>query len=88
VLEAMVRGVPVACSDRSALPEVAGDAALRFDPDDGDAVATALARLLEDGALWADLSARGRERATRFTWEAAAEATVASYMRALTSRRR
>jgi glycosyltransferase involved in cell wall biosynthesis len=88
VLEAMARGVPVACSDRSALREVAGDAALLFDPDDGDAVATALARLLEDGALWADLSARGRERATRFTWEAAAEATVASYMRALTSRRR
>ena len=37
VLEAMARGVPVACSNRPALPEVAGDAALLFDPEDQDA---------------------------------------------------
>jgi glycosyltransferase involved in cell wall biosynthesis len=82
-MEAMARGVPVACSDRTALPEVAGDAALQFDPDDNEAVAAAMARLLADESLRRDLSARGRERAARFTWEATAEATVASYRRAV-----
>jgi glycosyltransferase involved in cell wall biosynthesis len=89
VLEAMVRGVPVACSDRTSLPEVAGDAALQFDPDDGEEVSAALAWLVADEPLRRELAARGRERAAQFTWEATAEATVASYRRALpTSRRR
>ena len=47
VLEAMQRDVPVACSGRWALPEVAGDAALLFDPGDQDAVTGAVRRLLE-----------------------------------------
>jgi glycosyltransferase involved in cell wall biosynthesis len=81
VLEAMARGVPVTCSDRTALPEVAGDAALQVDPDDGEAVTAALARLIADEALRRDLAARGRERAARFTWEATAEATMVSYRR-------
>ena len=46
VLEAMARGVPVACSDRSSLPEVAGDAALLFDPGDPSAIAAAIESLL------------------------------------------
>jgi glycosyltransferase involved in cell wall biosynthesis len=79
----MARGVPVACSDRSALPEVAGDAALLFDPDDGDAVTAAVARLVADESVRSDLAARGRERVKRFTWEATAEATVGSYRRTL-----
>jgi glycosyltransferase involved in cell wall biosynthesis len=89
VLEALARGVPVGCSDRTALPEIAGDAALLFDPDDQHAVTDALARLMHDGSLRRQLAARGRERAARFTWEATAAATIASYERALaTSRRR
>jgi glycosyltransferase involved in cell wall biosynthesis len=88
VLEAMGRGVPVACSNRTALPEVAGDAALQFDPDDGEAVTGALVRLVADESLRRDLAARGRERAERFTWEATAEATVGSYRRTLTTSRR
>jgi glycosyltransferase involved in cell wall biosynthesis len=83
VLEAMARGVPVACSDRTALLEVAGDAALKFDPDDGHAVTAALARLVADEPLRRELTARGRERAALFTWEATAEGTVASYRRTL-----
>lgn len=83
LLEAMRRGVPVACSDASALPEVAGDAAVLFDPHDAAAVAAALQRLLGDPDLRADLAARGRERAAGFTWERTAEATLASYERAL-----
>ena len=83
VLEAMRRGLPVACSDASALPEVAGDAALYFDPLSVESIADALRRLLADVGLRADLARRGLEQAERFSWEAAAAATVRSYERAL-----
>jgi glycosyltransferase involved in cell wall biosynthesis len=86
VLEAMARGVPVACSDRSSLPEVAGDAALLFDPEDPAGIRSALERLLADGDERARLAARGRERAARFSWERTAELTAASYERALGGR--
>jgi glycosyltransferase involved in cell wall biosynthesis len=83
VLEAMARGVPVACSNASSLPEVAGDAALLFDPRDEAAIAVALQRLLDDAALAERLREAGRERARRFTWERTARATIDSYRRAL-----
>jgi len=83
VLEAMRRGVPVACSNRSSLPEVAGDAALLFDPEDPRAITAAIERLLRDPAEAQRLRAAGREQAARFTWAATARATVASYERAL-----
>jgi glycosyltransferase involved in cell wall biosynthesis len=87
VLEAMRRGVPVACSDRSSLPEVAGDAALLFDPGREEAIHSALVRLTADADLRARLSAAGPARAARFTWEATARGTVGSYERAHTTRR-
>jgi glycosyltransferase involved in cell wall biosynthesis len=83
VLEAMARGVPVACSDASSLPEVAGDAALLFDPHDEAAISAALMRLLRDGALAERLRAAGRERVREFTWQRTARATIDSYVRAL-----
>jgi glycosyltransferase involved in cell wall biosynthesis len=83
VLEAMARGVPVACSDRPALPEVAGDAALLFDPTDQAAVTDAVRRLIRHARLRADLSARGLERARQFSWRRTAELTLASYRRAV-----
>jgi glycosyltransferase involved in cell wall biosynthesis len=83
VLEAMARGVPVATSDRSSLPEVAGDAAILFDPTDVQAIAAAIERLLTDGAERDRLCAAGRARAAAFTWERTAELTAASYARAL-----
>jgi glycosyltransferase involved in cell wall biosynthesis len=83
VLEAMARGVPVACSDASSLPEVAGDAALLFDPHDAAGIATVLRRLLEDPEEARRLGARGIERAREFTWARSAELTLASYERAL-----
>jgi glycosyltransferase involved in cell wall biosynthesis len=83
VLEAMARGLPVACSGMSALPEVAGDAALLFDPTSTEAIAGAIAALLGDPGLRARLVARGHEQARRFSWERAAEGTVATYRRAL-----
>jgi glycosyltransferase involved in cell wall biosynthesis len=83
VLEAMARGVPVACSNASSLPEVAGDAALLFDPRDERAIAEALRRLLGDERLREELRARGLDRVTEFTWQRTARLTIASYRRAL-----
>lgn len=83
VLEAMARGVPVATSDRSSLPEVAGDAAVLFDPEDVDAIRAAVERLLAGGPERERLRAAGLARAAAFTWERTAELTHASYKRAL-----
>jgi glycosyltransferase involved in cell wall biosynthesis len=82
VLEAMARGVPVACSNASSLPEVAGDAALLFDPRDEGAITAALERLLSDQAEAQRLRVAGRARAAQFTWERTARLTLASYARA------
>ena len=60
VLEAMLRGAPVACSNTTSLPEVAGDAALLFDPLDVDAIAVSIRRILADGDLAERLRAAGR----------------------------
>ncbi len=87
ILEAMRRGVPVACSRASALPEVAGDAARYFDPLSVTDIGDALIELLADSDLAADLAARGREREKRFTWEATARGTLESYARAWAQRR-
>ncbi|HEX3691728.1 MAG TPA: glycosyltransferase family 1 protein [Solirubrobacteraceae bacterium] len=83
VLEAMTRGVPVACSNASSLPEVAGDAALMFDPHDPRAIAQALELLLSDSAEAQRLRERGLARARLFSWERTAQATLASYRRTL-----
>lgn len=69
VLEAMAAGVPVLTSTRSALPEVAGDAAILVDPEDADALTESLRRLTLDGDLRAELSRRGAERVSLFSWE-------------------
>jgi glycosyltransferase involved in cell wall biosynthesis len=85
VLEAMARGVPVACSNASSLPEVAGDAALMFDPHSPAQIAAALGRLLSDAALRDELRERGLARAGEFTWQRTARLTLESYARALRS---
>jgi glycosyltransferase involved in cell wall biosynthesis len=79
VVEAMARGVPVVASNASSIPEVAGDAAVLVDPEDEAALADALARVLSDPDLRADLGRRGREQAARFSWAATARATLAAY---------
>ncbi len=79
VLEAMMRGVPVITSNRSALPEVAGDAALQIDPDDTEALAGAIHRLIGDAALSTELIAAGKERAAKFTWRSAVNKTWGLY---------
>jgi len=76
VLEAMSAGAAVLTSNRSSLPEVGGDAVAYADPTDAAAIARELDRLLRDPAARADLSARARERAARFTWAASAEVVL------------
>jgi glycosyltransferase involved in cell wall biosynthesis len=85
VLEAMARGLPVACSDATSLPEVGGEAVVYFDPLDVPAMTGAIGRLLADADLRERLAAAGREQAARFTWERTAEGTLRSYERALAS---
>lgn len=77
VLEAMARGCPVACASATALPETAGDAAVLFDPEDSDAIADAIRRLLADPD---PLRERGRRRAAQFSWTGTAERTAAVYL--------
>jgi glycosyltransferase involved in cell wall biosynthesis len=67
-LEAMAGGAPVVTSNVSSLPEVVGDAALLIDPRDPGAIAAAMARVLTDSALRADLIRRGYERVRAFSW--------------------
>jgi glycosyltransferase involved in cell wall biosynthesis len=69
VLEAMLHGAPVACSTASSLPEVAGDAAVLFDPLSIQDMADKLQTLLDNPDLAARLSEIGRDRAALFTWE-------------------
>jgi glycosyltransferase involved in cell wall biosynthesis len=86
VLEAMAQGAAVVTSATTSTAEVAGDAALLVDPLDVDAIAGALARLLGDAHLAADLGAAARARAATFTWARTAEATVVAYRDALGAR--
>ena len=83
VLEAMARRVPVACSNTSSLPEVAGDAALLFDPRSEVEIAAAIDRLLTDRAEAQRRRELGVERARQFSWERTARLTLESYRRAL-----
>lgn len=79
VLEAMACGAPVVTSRTTALPEVAGDAALLVDPEDADAIGEAIVRVVEDQALRDRLKAKGFARVKLFTWERAARSTLAVY---------
>jgi glycosyltransferase involved in cell wall biosynthesis len=82
VLEAMARGVPVACSDRGALAEVAGEAALKFDPESERSIADSIRRLLDDDAERERMRAKGLDQAGHFSWKEAAAGTLRCYERA------
>ena len=83
VLEAMAAGTPVVASNRSALPEVAGDAAVLVDPGDTEALGAALRLLAGKEDLRRDLAARGMARARLFTWEKAVRETWDVYREVL-----
>jgi glycosyltransferase involved in cell wall biosynthesis len=88
VAEAMSLGVPVVASNRGALPEVSGDAAILVDPDDIAGLSQAMERVLFDGGLARRMAEEGLRQAQRFTWPRAAELTRAAYERAIEARRR
>jgi glycosyltransferase involved in cell wall biosynthesis len=85
LLEAMACGTPVVTSDRTALPELVGDAGLLIDPESVDALAAAIARVLGDGALARELGARGLERSRRYSWGETARRTFAVYQDAVST---
>lgn len=79
VVEAMQCGTPVICSNTSSLPEVAGDAALLVDPLDVDALAQAMARLLDDADLRRTLVERGYAQSQKFSWADCAARVLAAF---------
>ena len=79
ILEAMACGRAVACSDTSAMPEVADSAALLFDPTATDQIALAMRDLLIDPQLRARMERLGSQRATLFSWERASRRTLDVY---------
>jgi glycosyltransferase involved in cell wall biosynthesis len=80
-LEAMAHGIPVACSNAGALPELCGDAAVLFDPLSVDAIAGAVGDILGDANLGARLGRAGLDRAGLFTWAQTVELTSKVYER-------
>ncbi|MBD3292508.1 MAG: glycosyltransferase [Armatimonadia bacterium] len=83
VLEAFACGTPVVTSNVSALPEVAGEAAVLVDPRDEAAIADGLTSVLEDAQLRAELVDRGRRRLRMFDWAETARRTIEGYERAV-----
>lgn len=83
VLEAMASGMPVITSNAGSLPEVAGDAALMIDATNRDGLAAAIAQVLGNPTLHADLAHRGVQRAAQFSWHETARRTLAVYQEVL-----
>ncbi len=79
VLEAMAIGTPVVTTTGGAIPEIAGDAALKIDPGDGDALVDALTELLRNEELRNTLVVAGLNRAAKFTWQNTAQGMLDLY---------
>jgi glycosyltransferase involved in cell wall biosynthesis len=85
ITEAFLTGVPVACSNVTLLPDLAGDAALIFDPDRTDEIADAVFRVWTDEALRKLLIERGKKSLARFSWDRTAR-TLRAHLRRIASR--
>ncbi len=83
VLEAMRVGGAVICTNASTMPEVGGDAVLYFPPDDPDALADQILRVLHVPGLRAQLVAAGQQRAESYSWSRSARGTLAAFRRGL-----
>lgn len=87
IAEAMACGCPVVTSNVSAMPEVAGGAALLIDPRDVATIATALHRIASEAGLGAALRQRGLDRAANLPWIRFARANVTLYRQVLAEQR-
>jgi glycosyltransferase involved in cell wall biosynthesis len=83
----MTCGAPVIASDRGAIPEVAGDAALLADAEDAEMFARHLTHMLSTPSVAEDLRARGLQRAAQFSWQKNARQTLECYARAVNESR-
>ncbi len=79
VIEAMACGTPVVCANTSSLPEVAGDAAVMFDPFHSESIAAALRKVLGDADLRTAMRRRSLAQAARFSWQETAQKTLQLY---------
>ena len=85
ILEAMACGVPVACSNVSSMPEVAGDAALLFEPASIEEIASCIGELTTNEDIRNRCIQRGLDRSSEFSWTKTAELTMAELRRAAAS---
>lgn len=76
LLEAMAHRLPIACSNRSVMPSVLGDAGLYFDPEKPQEIADAIEQLYHDPELRQSLANQAYERSKQYSWEACGEATA------------
>jgi alpha-1,3-rhamnosyl/mannosyltransferase len=79
ILEAMACGRSVACSNTSAMPEVADGAAILFDPRSTDEITRAMADLLRDAELRSRMERLGQQRVAHFSWQQSAQKTLEVY---------
>jgi glycosyltransferase involved in cell wall biosynthesis len=84
-LEAMAAGVPVVASNRGSLPEVVGDAGILISPDDPDALASGISRVVNEPGLWSALRQKGLDRARPFSWDQTARDIRRVYQDAITA---
>jgi alpha-1,3-rhamnosyl/mannosyltransferase len=80
ILEAMSHGVPVLGSNRGSIPEIAGGAAILFDPMDVEAMSESIDRIVSDEELRGSHIRKGLEQCALFTWEATADALIELYV--------
>jgi glycosyltransferase involved in cell wall biosynthesis len=86
VLEAMASGAPVIASRAASIPEVVGDAGILLDPDDVHGWAAAIAAVINDEQQRGTMRAAGLARASQFTWERTARATMGVYRQVVAAR--
>jgi glycosyltransferase involved in cell wall biosynthesis len=85
ILEAFAHKVPVLVSNNSCLPEVAGNAAIGFDPYNPDALSTLIAQTINDTALQQSLQQKGTERLAHFSWRKTLDALESVFERSITN---
>ena len=85
ILEAMALGVPVITSNRTSMPEVAGDAAILVDPEDISSIRNAMEQVIESPEIRRDLIQKGVIRSKAFNWKTTAEKTIKAYEAAVKS---